>query len=367
MKIVFGNEKRSWGGSQAMAAALARGLRVRGHEVVLFCRAHSALHERLAGEIPCEPVLAGFDASPFSLWRCAAALRRHRPDVVVTNTVKGPRQTGLAARLLKIPVVHREEMDKPYKRHWRYRLFYGSLPTRLIVNSQATRRTLATSVDWLSGERITVIPNGIDPAPYARAAPAALGLPASAYAVGFVGRFEPRKGVRELAAAWPTVAAALPEAHLVIAGHGEIEGELRATLAHAPRVHWLGFTANVASLMRALDVVAVPSHYEGFGLVAVEAMAAGVPVVATDASSLPEIVRDGVEGRLVPPRDPTALACALIELARDPAQRQRLGTAGQRRVRDQFTLDQMLIRHEALLREVAGVMEPSVTPTRALR
>lgn len=354
MRIVIDNEKPGWGGSQAMAAVLARGLRSRGHRVVLFCRKGSELERRLGGELPCEPVLGGFDASPLALARCLAALRRHRPDVVVTNTVKGPRVTGLAARLLGVPVVFRQEMDLGYKRALRYRFFYGAVPQRHVVNSRATLRTLTGSVDWLPAERVAVIPNGIDPAPFEQAQPAALGLPPGVIAVGFLGRFEPRKGVRELAAAWPAVAAAVPHAHLVIAGSGELEPEMRAALRDAPRVHWLGFRADVPAVLKALDVLVVPSHYEGFGLVLVEAMAAGTALVATDASSIPEIVRHGEHALLVPPRDAGALAAAVIRLAGDAALRAQLVEAGRRRVREHYTLEPMLERHEALLQSVVA-------------
>ena len=99
----------------------------------------------------------------------------------------------------------------------------------------------------------------------------------------------------------------------------------------------------------------MPSHWEGFGLVAVEAMAAGRAVVATEASSLPEIVRDGVDGRLVPPRSPDALAAALVELGSAPELRARMGEAGRERARRDFSLAAMLEAYERrLLRAARG-------------
>ncbi len=101
--------------------------------------------------------------------------------------------------------------------------------------------------------------------------------------------------------------------------------------------------------MRALDILAVPSHWEGFGYVAAEALAAGVPVVAAKASSLPEIVRDEVEGLLVKPGNAGYIAAALYRLAGDPALRARMSAAARARVRAEFTVERMLDRYEELL------------------
>jgi glycosyltransferase involved in cell wall biosynthesis len=349
MRIVISNGSRVWGGAEAMAESLAVGLQRRGHEVVVFCRSGAPLEERVRGVLATEPVLGGFDAHPVTVARSMRALRRHRSQVVITNTDKEPRVSGLAARLLGIPVVFRQETDHAYKNTLRYRLFYGWVPAVHLVNSEATRRTMLSSVDWVPAERVAVIPNGIDPEPFLVAEPADLGLPEGAVAIGYVGRFEKRKGIYQLAAAWPRIADAIPEAHLLIVGWGPMEKEFPERLAGAPRVHWLGFRTDVPRIMKALDVLLVPSHYEGFGLVAVEAMAAGTAVVATRASSLPEIVTDGEHGRLVEPRDPEALARGAIELTRDPGLRARMGEAGRARVLRDFTHERMLERHEALL------------------
>jgi glycosyltransferase involved in cell wall biosynthesis len=101
--------------------------------------------------------------------------------------------------------------------------------------------------------------------------------------------------------------------------------------------------------MKALDVLVVPSHYEGFGLVAVEGMAAGTAIVASRVSSLPEIVRDGIEGSLILPKDAHALASALIHLANEPELRTRMGEAGQARAKQCYAQEHMLDAHEALL------------------
>lgn len=354
MRIVLSNASYKWGGVHVVTETLARGLSERGHDVVVFCRPGSALEERLRGVAPLEPILRGMDLSPAAIWRCARALRRHRAEVVMTLMEKDVRMTAPAARLLGIPVVVRRANDQPLKNRPHFRVLYGAIPARHVANSRATRDTILRSAPWLPPERVTVIHNGIDPAPYGTAAPADLGLPPGALAIGFIGRFEERKGLLDLARAWPAVAAAVPRAHLVIAGKGPAEAEARALLDGQPRVLWAGFRADVPAVLKALDILAVPSHWEGFGLVAAEGLAAGVPVVAAAASSLPEIVTDGAEGRLVPPRDSDALARVLIELAHDPDARARMSAAGPARVRREFSVERMIGGFERVLGEVSG-------------
>lgn len=354
MRVVLSNASFSWGGVHVVTEALALGLQARGHHVAVFCRPDSPLQARLAGKVPLEPVARGMDLSPLAITRTMGALRRHRPDVVLTLMEKDVRITGPAARALGIPVVVRRANDRPFKREPHFRVLYGWLPALHVANSEATRRTMLDSARWLRPEQVRVIHNGIDTAALEAIAPAELGLPPGALAIGFVGRFDDRKGIVDLANAWPAVAAALPDAHLVMVGKGPEEQRVRGMLADAPRVHWLGFRADAAAVMKALDVLAAPSHWEGFGLVGAEALAVGTPVVAADASSLPEIVRHGAEGLLVPPRDPAALADALVTLGRDGAMRARMAAAGPERIRTHFSLERMIGRYEALLRDVSG-------------
>lgn len=333
---------------------LAEGLLARGHEVVFFCRPGSPLHERVgAMGLPSVPVVSGADANPRALAGAWLGLRRHAPEVVIVQKEKDVRVTAVAARLRGIPVVIRHETDRPLKRLPHYAFFYGWTATHHVVNSLASRDTLLASAPWVRPERVTLIPNGIDAAAFAAAVPACLGLPADALTVGFLGQLEPRKGVLDLAAAWPLVSRAVPNAHLVIAGRGPLEPEQRRVLASEPRVTWLGFRSDVAQVLAALDLVVVPSHFEGFSLAAVEAMAAGRPVVASRVSSLPELVREGVEGRLVAARSPEALASAIIDLLGSPRARVRMGRAGALRALD-FTIGRMLDGHEALLAALTG-------------
>ena len=332
---------------------LATGLRARGHDVLLLCRPGSELHERMRDVVPIAPILKGPDLGPAAILRCSRSLRAHRSDIVLCLMDKDLRLTGVAARLLRIPVVVRRANDQPLRSRFA-RFFYHRVASHIAVNSQATADSLRASAPELAARPVDIIYNGIRIETYQHAKPATLALPENTIRFGFIGRFEPRKGLRELMDAWPDVSAHVPTAHLLLAGKGPMELELRNRLGHDPRVHFLGFRSDVPALLAAFDVVVMPSHWEGFGLVAAEAMAAARPVIAAHASSLRELVRDGVNGRTVPPGQPDALATAMIELGLDPALRTRLGAEGQRIAAREFAEPHMLERWDHLLTRIAA-------------
>jgi glycosyltransferase involved in cell wall biosynthesis len=206
----------------------------------------------------------------------------------------------------------------------------------LVAVSEAVR---ASAIRRLGAhpDHVITIHNGIDleqahTAPDARAARHALGIPDAALVLACVGRLVALKGQRYLLEALATVHAACPTAVLLLVGGGPQRDELeRLAEMHgvAGAVRFLGTgTALVERAMAAADVFVAPSLSEGFGLVALEAMAMERPCVASRTGGLTEIVEDGASGVLVPPADAAALAAAILRLARDPALRVRMGRRG---------------------------------------
>jgi len=184
---------------------------------------------------------------------------------------------------------------------------------------------------------------------------AELGVGADDFLVGNVGRLALQKGQRHLIAAMPLLLQRAPRAHAVIAGGGDLEDYLRDLAEEAgvaERVHVLGPRKDVPALMHAIDVFAMPSIWEGFGLVLLEAMAAGRPIVASRVATIPEVVVDSETGLLVPAGDPQALADALAELADQPALAHQFGGAGRERLRRHFSIDKMVGDTELLYREL---------------
>jgi glycosyltransferase involved in cell wall biosynthesis len=358
MRVAISSGTRTWGGLEQMTVHLALGLQAREHEVTVFSRKRSSVFQRVQGRVRCEPILRGGRFDPITLLRCSWALLRHRPAVLIGNTPTAPAWTGIVARLLGIPVVHRHEFNRPFENRRRDRLMFGWVPDVIVVNSEASRQTLLAAHSWLEPDRVRVIPNGVDVEALRGAAVGHLDVPPDAVVFGFVGRFEEQKGIVEIGEAWARVVEAVPNAHLVAAGWGHQEALFRNSLGGCPNVHILGIRDDVPSLMKRFDVLVAPFHNEGFGLVFVEAMAVGVPVVAARASSTPEVLADGIEGRLVPVRNANALAEAMIALARDPAARTRMGAAGAERARRDFSCERMVSEHERLFAELPHFRRP---------
>lgn len=357
MRIAISNGGQNWRGTDQDTWILANGLAARGHDILVLCRPGSVMHEKLladpetARRITIAPVLRPFDFHPKAIIGARAAMRDHRSQIVVIHNDKDLRLTGVAAWLSGVPVLVRHVTDRPLKRRLRYRFMFGRIATHHLANSAATLATLRASAPWLDAD-VPVLHNGIDVQAAADAAPADLGLPEDAIAVGFVGAFELRKGIVSFGKAWQRIAREVPNAHAIIVGDGARERDFREAIGDAPRVHWLGFRRDIPNVMNALDIFVLPSYFEGFGLVLAEAMAAGVAPVAFDTSNIPELVQNGATGVLVEARNDEALADGVIRLARDSVERERIGQAAQAHAFRSFTADRMIAEHEQLIAEI---------------
>ena len=357
MRILFINSINMFAGGEVWMLNTLRALQQRGHQVWLCCRPGTEVGDRAAEMgIRVKLISFGVDFGLFNILRLWWFMQRNRIDVVLTNMDKELRLGGVAARLANVPaIIPRRGIDYPLKNRWRYRFAYNFLATRVLANSQATKQSLLRRAPWLNPERIEVIYNGIDPSPFATPTGRDLrrewdidnGTPL----LGFVGQLDERKGLGVLLTAFRDIMQALPTARLVIVGRGPlqemIESEI-ATHGWEQAIILPGFEDDIASVMQAIDVLLLPSYWEGFGIVLIEAMAAGKPAISTATSSMPEIVADGETGFLVKPGDPEALAGRAVQLLKDATLRRRFGAAAQQRVKKMFTLDGMISRLEKL-------------------
>lgn len=244
----------------------------------------------------------------------------------------------------------------------------------VIANSEAAAADIASAAGvTIAMERLVVVPHGLADL----AAGTVAGPPGEETRLLFLGRLEHRKGIDTLLAALPMLAD-LPGIVVDIAGApqgDDPEPAFRARHRDAPwasRVRFAGPVTDAGknALLAGCDIVVAPARYESFGLVAVEAMMFGKPVVSTLAGGIPEVVEDGVTGLLVPPAEPEALAAALRRLIGDAPLRRRLGAAGRQRYLARFTDDAMAEAWVSAVcaalgqrREAASAWEvPSVTP-----
>ena len=290
------------------------------------------------------------------LVRLPRLLRRIAPDLLHTHLFHADLAGRPAARLAGVPhVVHTVHVVELRFRPWRFawaRLAAG-LCERIVCVSQAVRDQHARRTG-LPASGYEVIPNGIDAARYARdeAARSRLrrrwGVGPDEPLAAFVGRLHEQKGVDTLLAAMDLLTERGEGLPLVIAGDGPQRGLVEASAAvRSGRARFLGRVDDVPAVLSAADLLAMPSRWEGLPLTAVEAMAAGLPVVAARAPGLTEVVTAEV-GLLVEPDDPSALAAAMLRLARDAELRARLGETGVLRARTLFDVDRNVRAHERL-------------------
>lgn len=312
--------------------------------------------------------------SPAYSLRLATLVTRLRPDILHLHGGTIGCIGGIVGRLCGVPaIVYTEHLPcyplTSQQAAWCHAPWIRSLRTLtagLLDATVAISQTVEATLPVTSATS-TVIHNGVDLSAYTcpkepqhRAeARSKLGLEPSALLLVGVGSLTPRKGydcaVRALVGlaprgGWPV--------HLAVCGGGS-ESTTIAALASdldlASRVHLLGWRDDVPDILRDADVFVHPAMDEGFGLVVVEAAAAGLPIVASNVGGIPEIIEHGVNGLLVPPGDPQALAAAIQELIDDPERAKRLGEAARRTAFERFSAEAMAAAYmdlyERLLRE----------------
>lgn len=360
MHILFLHTYPGWGGGEVSLSAISEGLVGRGHDVTIVCRPDSGLyHHKGSLRSTIVPLRIAGDIDPVTIWKIHRLITHHNVDVVCVHTNKELRVGGIAAWPARVPVVVSREIDLPLKNTRLNKFGYTRVASAIIVNSFATMNTLLASAPWLRRDQITVVWKGIDIDVFKRAQPLDLRhefrLGDDAVVAGFVGRLEEQKGISTLLEAMSLVLQRSKKVKVVMAG----DGPMRDSVSTYCRAHGLdtnivlaGFREDIPAFMKGIDFLVMPSNWEGFGYSAVEAMAAGRAVIATNVSSLPEIVQDGTTGLLVSPRTPAKLAEAMLSLGNDAGLRESLGRAGARRAEETFPLSVMLDKVEALFTAV---------------
>jgi len=227
----------------------------------------------------------------------------------------------------------------------------------VLVNAEAVRAVLISQ--GYDASRISVIRNGIDVSRFqadgeSSGARVALGFPPTARVVAVFARLNRLKGIEYFLEAAAILRDRHDDARFLIVGdsiseayRAELEQRAR-DLGLAERIVFAGFRSDIPELLREVSVSVLPSLAEGLSNVVLEAMAAGVAVVATAVGGTPEMIDDGVQGLLVPPRDAPALARAIGSLLADPARRQSMGEAGRKRAKERFSLEAAVLETEKL-------------------
>lgn len=343
-------------GAETHLLYLTAGLQVQGvtADVIMLHEPHlpmqDFMHTAAAKGVKVTPVVIRHDLDPTLFFRLRQSLKRLQPDIVHTHLLHADLYGIPAAKSLGLPVISSRHNDNDFRRKAPFKQVNQALWRMAdggIAISNALAR-FAQEVESAPPEKVQVIHYGLPVQPMTDAAFTEarhsarqhLGQAEDAVLFGMVCRLTEQKGITYALQAFAQLIKTQPAARLVIIGDGPLRESLMAEAAHlgiADQVDFAGWQSNAAALMAGLDVLLVPSLWEGFGLVILEAMAQRVPVIASAVSAIPEIIIPEQTGLLVPPRDVSALAAAMSRLAADRALRAYMGLLAAARVETAFS------------------------------
>lgn len=360
------------GGTERQARTVCGALAARGHQVSVLTLKTSGVGQVVAGVTVHARIWTLDRVRLFGTTYLGTAIYHlvrlgRRADILHAHQLYLDAIAALlAGRILRLPVVAKMVGAGPGGDLDRLRrMVGGSVLLRLlhtldavIAPSRACRQELLAA--GFPAQRIHVIANGVDTAAFR---PGGAREPTTLLPIGegpvvvFTGRLIEAKGVLDLLEAWPSLLREVPEAHLVLVGSGPLEAEIhrRAALpALASRVHLTGEVPNVRPYLRAATAFVLPSWAEGLPNALLEAMAMGIPCVATDIGPIADAVINGEEALLVPVRSPQDLAASLVSILTQHTLAARLGRAARKRAEADFSLETIVDRLEALYRKVCA-------------
>jgi len=363
MKILQVCSASEMGGGEVHVADLVRGLTARGHAIYLAVRPESPLRGPLAG------VIASWHELPLrnsldlqSVRAITQLITEHGIDIVHAHMGRDYLVSALACKQAKrARLVLTRHHYLPLKRGALYRWMLGDVAAVIAV-SDSVRQSVLERLP-LPAEKVRTLPNWVDPERFKladRDAARAMFRVRSNIVVACIGQINQAKGQEEFVRAAAALARTRTDTEFLIAGKENEDGspytkhlsELARSLGLADKLRFLGRVSHIPQLLAAVDVVVVPSWDEGFSLVAIEAMAARRPVLASNVGGIAGIIKNNVTGLLVPPRDVHALTDKLLWLVSDAPLRERLGVQAQRDVYTRFGREQIIDQIESLYAEV---------------
>jgi len=304
--------------------------------------------------------------------RLRSLLKELRPDVLHTYLLHANVLGRIIGRLTGVPAIIGSERTIGQARRW------GRLATKLTnpltdaveVNSEIGGKAIVSDLG-VPSNKVELVRSGLDLAAFSASTKRAdirseLGLNDNHHLVTFIGRLRPVKGVEYGIKAFAVASVQHQNLRIALAGEGEQLGylqDLTSQLGISENVTFLGVRNDLPDLLAATDSVLMPSLNEGFPRTAIEAMAAGKPVIATRVGGTPEAIIDGETGILVPAKDVEAMAAALSNLVDDTELQTRLGTAGRARAQQNYSLANYLSRLDRLYQQLSGITLQPLEPT----
>jgi glycosyltransferase involved in cell wall biosynthesis len=341
---------RTWRGGQNQVLLTVLGLRALGHRAVLLAHPEGELYRRASEGADLIPLAPRNEVDLSTAWKLSRIILQVKPQIVHAHDPHAVAMAGLALSFSapepRPRVVASRRVDFHLQGHsfsrWKYRQV-----DLFIAASEAIKEILEK--DGIPRSQIVVVHDGIDVAKIGRLPAldihAEFWLPRGVPVVVNVGALVAHKGQKYLIDAMPQVLRAVPEAHLIIFGEGELRGALERQIKERrleKHVLLAGFREDVLQLVKSADLFAMSSVTEGLGSTVLDAMAMRLAVVGTRAGGIPEAVVHAETGLLVAPADSRALAGAITRLLKDPPRRQRMGDKGYARVAGHFGVARFL-------------------------
>jgi glycosyltransferase involved in cell wall biosynthesis len=360
MKILQICSARELGGGEKHLADLANGLARRGHDVFAALIPASPLRAELSS-VPSQNILELAMRNSLnvrSILKLARFVRQHEIDIVHAHIARDYPLAASVARRAGARLVLTRHVLFPLNRIHKFTLRRTS---RVIAVSEAVAEGLRAQKIF-EPNTITCIHNGIDVDRFENSRAAMAPAADTNLRVGMVGHLARIKGQEDFIRAAAAVCSRRDDVEFIIAGEDKSRGgdnrrqleKLIAEFGLRKRISLVGWVDDVPALLETFDLFVSPSRSEPFGLSIVEAMAAGVPVIATRSEGAREIIDEGQTGQLVPIGDAAALANAMEQMLSDPEERARLGENARRVARDRFSLERMVDATEQVYRETGA-------------
>jgi sugar transferase (PEP-CTERM/EpsH1 system associated) len=363
------------GGLERVVANLVSRLRGTRFQPVVFCLEGGGFFaQEIEGMgIPVHTINRAPGISWNAIKQLAQHFRKYKVQIVHTHSPAPHLHGMIAALLTRVPVrvhtKHGRDFPHIWRKVWVNRI--SAWMTDVVVPVSDDTLDVAVRTERANPRKVRRIWNGVDTdlyKPVERLKPSVecnrlqpSTLDSQPLVIGTVARLAPVKDQKTMLAAFQLVVKELPEARLVICGDGPCETELRDTsdkLGVADRVTFLGNRSDIKSVLNTFSLFTLSSVSEGLSMTILEAMACGLPVVATDVGGNRESVNPPECGLIVPPKDPRALADAYLRLARDPMESARMGIAARARAVSHFSMETMVAEYvhlyESLLARKAG-------------
>ena len=345
MRILHIDTERTWRGGEQQLLYLVKGLKEREHTSSVICQPGSSLEDAVKkAEIDAIPIKMRSEIDILAAWKIGRFLRRGKYDILHAHTSHAHSIGLLASFFGKVKAMGvSRRVDFPI----RSRLKYNSFAVHYIAVSEAIKRVMAAG--GISPQKIDVVRSCIDLDRLDNAVisdvRAEFGIGKDIIIIGNIAHMADHKGQIYLIRAANIIKNKYQNIKFIIVGDGELRSRLELE-AHKLGLNdiliFTGFRKDVISILASFDIFAFPSHLEGLGTSLLDAMAMRKPIVSTTAGGIPEAVENGINGILVPPKDPESFAKALLSLIENRALRLKYGNAGRTLVEKKLLLTRWL-------------------------